>query len=204
MISSVPMAFSHSKRSLLIPSGRMAIALQASSAQSKAPPRQKLPVDGQTAFWVEGSNSPETRRGTRHPNPAPTLWAPVGKYLPISPMIRALTPVSSGGNSSQLPVIEEAALFLRLVLPGDAEEVQGVDVPEPHIGEAPLDLVGNVGRIPLLGEGGDDDVPLAAEADGLLQDGLVDTLDHAHFRTPQAKIRDFPRISGARSRSLMS
>ena len=54
MISSVPISRSHSKRSRLISSGRMATAVQPSSAQSKAPPRQKLPVEGQTAFCVVG------------------------------------------------------------------------------------------------------------------------------------------------------
>ena len=47
---------SHSKLSLLIPSGKMAMESQANSFESYAPPRQKLPVEGQTAFWEVGSN----------------------------------------------------------------------------------------------------------------------------------------------------
>ena len=61
------------------------MAVQPSSAQSNAPPRQKFPVEGQAALCTSGSNSPLTRRGTRQPNAAPTLCAPVGKYLPDQP-----------------------------------------------------------------------------------------------------------------------
>jgi len=94
-----PISFSQSKRSRDISSGRIAIAVHPSSAQSKAPPRQKFPVDGHAALCVSGSNSPLTRRGTRQPNAAPTLCAPVGKYDPIKPMTRAFTPVIAGGIS---------------------------------------------------------------------------------------------------------
>ena len=38
---------------------------------------------------------------TNGPKVAPTLWAPVGKYLPSSMMIRASTPVSSEGSSTK-------------------------------------------------------------------------------------------------------
>ena len=61
---------------------------------------------GQTAVCDVGSNRPVINLGTRHPNPAPTLCEPVGKNLPTRPTIRAGTPVSSGGNSIQLPSLE--------------------------------------------------------------------------------------------------
>jgi hypothetical protein len=93
---------SHSKRSRLIPSGRIAMDSQPSSAASYAPPRQKLPVDGQTAFCRVGSNWPVTSLGTRQPKVAPTLCAPVGNHLPTSAMMRAGTPVSEDGSSTQL------------------------------------------------------------------------------------------------------
>jgi hypothetical protein len=101
-ITVAPISRSHSKRSRDISSGRMAIGVQPRSAQSNAPPLQKLPVDGQTALWLSGSNSPLTSLGTRQPKAAPTLWAPVGKYEPTRPMTRARTPVISGGISRKL------------------------------------------------------------------------------------------------------
>ena len=98
--------------------------------------------------------------------------------------MRAVTPVSSGGNSIQLPSVEQAALLLRLVLPGDAEEVERVDVPQADAGQPLLDRLRDPARVLLLGEGGDDDVALAAARDGLGQHGLVDLLDDPHHVTP--------------------
>ena len=91
---------SHSNRSRLISSGRMATDSHASRVATYAPPRQKLPVDGHTAFCAVGSNCPVTSRGTRHPNVAPTLCAPVGNHLPTKATILASTPVSALGNST--------------------------------------------------------------------------------------------------------
>ena len=53
---------------------------------------------------VSNSNETEhsgriTKRGTKHPKAAPTLCAPVGKYLPTNPTMRALTPVMADGIS---------------------------------------------------------------------------------------------------------
>ena len=78
----------------------MAIDSHPNKAELKAPPLQKLPVDGHTAFWVVESKFPVTKGGTRHPNVAPTLCAPVGNHLPAIPIILALTPVSAEGNST--------------------------------------------------------------------------------------------------------
>ena len=101
-ITSAPISRSHANRSRDICSGSMATGVHPRRAQSNAPPLQKFPVEGQTALWRPGSNSPLTSRGTRHPNAAPTLCAPVGKNFPASPMIRALTPVISRGISKEL------------------------------------------------------------------------------------------------------
>ncbi len=89
---------SQSNRSRDIPSGRIAIESHPRRAELYAPPRQKLPVEGHAARWKVGSNCPVARRGTRHPNVAPTLCAPVGNHFPTRAITRARTPVSSGGN----------------------------------------------------------------------------------------------------------
>ena len=56
--------FSHWKRSLGHLLGQDSDGVQPRRAESKAPPRQKFPVEGHAALWSSGSNSPLTNRGT--------------------------------------------------------------------------------------------------------------------------------------------
>ena len=111
---------SQSNRSWLIPSGRMAMDSQPRSVASYAPPLQKFPVEGQTAFCRVGSNCPVISLGTRQPNVAPTLWAPVGNHLPTRAMILALTPDSSDGISIQFtspnPPPKPTGSFFQVIL----------------------------------------------------------------------------------------
>ena len=68
----------------------------------------------------------------------------------------------------------QAAELLGLVVPVDAEQVQGVDVPQADAGELGLDLLGDEVGVLHLGDGGDDDMVLLGLLDIVLQAGFVD------------------------------
>ena len=79
----------------------------------------------------------------------------------------------------------ETAELLGLILPGDAEEVQGVDVPEADVFQLVLDLAGDGLGVLHLGDGGDDDVVLPGLLDVVLQAGLLDReIDHVSSFPP--------------------
>src|SRR5450756_2101652 len=61
-----------------------------------------------------------------------------------------------------------------VVVPRDAEQVDGIDVPEADTLELGLDLVRNKRRVLLLCEGGDDDVAVLSQFDGFCQNVFVD------------------------------
>lgn len=63
----------------------------------KAPPLQKLPVDGNIPYYFSGSKVPFVNISDNITYVAPTLWAPVGKYLPNITKIVALQPDKAGG-----------------------------------------------------------------------------------------------------------
>ena len=92
----------------------------------------------------------------------------------------------AGERRGQLDVVghrlEHSAALLGLILPGDAEQVQGIHIPEAH-GLQPLpDLLRDGLRVLHLGDGGDDDVVLLSLLDIVLQAGLVDgQIDHVFF-----------------------
>ena len=78
--------------------------------------------------------------------------------------------------------LEQAALLLGLVVPGDTEQVHGVHVPQAGVAELGLDLLGDQVGVLHLGDGGDDDVVLLSLLDIVLQAGLVDgQIDHVFF-----------------------
>ena len=78
--------------------------------------------------------------------------------------------------------LEQAALLLGLVVPGDAEQVHGVHVPQSGVAELGLDLLGDQVGVLHLGDGGDNDVVLLSLLDIVLQAGLVDgQIDHVFF-----------------------
>ena len=82
-------------------------------------------------------------------------------------------------------LLKEAAGLLGLVLPGDAEEVEGVDVPQTHVLQLGLDLLGNGLGMLHLRDGGDDDVVFLGLLDVMLQSDLVDAqIDFTHFACP--------------------
>ena len=94
--------------------------------------------------------------------------------------------LDAGQGAGQLDVVhaaELAAVHDGLVVPGDAEQVQGVHVPEAHVLQSFLHLIGDqLGVLHLL-EGGQDDVVLAGDFDVSFQsfrmDGKID-----HIRIP--------------------
>ena len=77
--------------------------------------------------------------------------------------MRADVPVSDGRELDPVAVVEQAAAFLGFVLPGDAEEIDGIDVPQADVAEAVLDLLRDGGRVAHLGEGGDENLALAEQ-----------------------------------------
>ena len=88
----------------------------------------------------------------------------------------------TGDGAGDLQVVGAAEQTrLRIVLPGDAEEVGGVDVPEAHILEAGLHGLGGGLGAAHLAEGGDDDAPVLAALGGALDDfGVVGFHDSGH------------------------
>ena len=71
-----------------------------------------------------------------------------------------LDPGQGRRQLQEIDAAEEAALLPGLVLPGDAEQVERVQVPEADLAQLVLDLAGDQLRVALLGEGGQDDVRL--------------------------------------------
>ena len=87
---------------------------------------------GPDGVVIVASNWPVTRRGARQPKDAPTLWQPVGNHLPAMAMMRQGTPDRLGGDLDIVrDGLEQAAELLGLVLPGDAEQVQGLTSHRP-------------------------------------------------------------------------
>ena len=92
----------------------------------------------------------------------------------------------AGEGRGQLDVVghrlEQSAALLGLVLPGDAEQVQGIHVPQAHRLQLLLDLLRDGLRVLHLGDGGDDDVIFLRLAEIVLQAFLVDgQIDHAYL-----------------------
>ena len=87
-----------------------------------------------------------------------------------------------GQGGGQLHIVGHsliaAAEFLGFVLPGDAEEVQRIDVPQSHVFQLVPDGAGNGFRLLHLGDGGNDDIIFAGLFDVSVQtlsaDGKVD------------------------------
>ena len=75
----------------------------------------------------------------------------------------------NGGNLDEVHAAKLAALFLGLVAPADAEQVQGVDVPEADVGQLFFDAVRNQVRVAHLGNLRDDDALLARSVDAVLK-----------------------------------
>jgi hypothetical protein len=88
-----------------------------------------LPVDGQTAFWVVGSNWPVTSRGTRQPN----LVRPSGKPLADGSDDPGLDTGQRPRKFDKINAAKTAAVDNGLVVPGDAKQVQGVDIPQTDV-----------------------------------------------------------------------
>ena len=88
----------------------------------------------------------------------------------------------AGERGRELDVVghglEEAAGLLRLVLPGDAEQVHGVHIPEAQGFEPVLNLLRDGLRVLHLGDGGDHNAVFLRLFDivgkALLVDGKVD------------------------------
>ncbi len=83
-----------------------------------------------------------------------------------------------GRKLDEVHIAEPAAVRDRLVVPGDPEQVEGVEVPEPDLAQRRLHIGGDEPRVPHLGEGGDGDVALPGPGhgsrEGLVVDGEVD------------------------------
>ena len=78
----------------------------------------------------------------------------------------------------------QAAALLGLVLPGNTEQVQGIDIPQAHVLQLGLDLLRDRLRVLHLGNGRDDDIVLLGLLDIMLEAFLVDAeidLTHAAF-----------------------
>ena len=86
-------------------------------------------------------------------------------------------------NLDEVDIAERAALLLGLVAPGDAEQVERIEVPKTDALQAFLDLIGDQGRVAHLRKRRDDDAFFARSVDAALQivavDGQID-----HFFAP--------------------
>ena len=93
---------------------------------------------------------------------------------------------NTGQSAGNLHVIghslEQTALLLGLIVPGNTEQVHGIHIPQPGLGELGLDLLGDQVGVLHLGDGGNDDVVFLCLLDIMLQAGLVDgQIDHCLF-----------------------
>jgi len=88
---------SHSKRSRLIPSGRIAITRTQGVVHCMRRHDNNCQLKARPLFLSGRSNCPVTNFGTKQPNAAPTLCAPVGNHFPTKRTIRASTPVNTVG-----------------------------------------------------------------------------------------------------------
>ena len=129
---------------------------------------------GQTALCCVGSNWPLTSFGTRQPNAAPTLCAPVGKNLPTRPMIRVSTPVSAGGNSIQLPWLYSPPRSTGSFFQVMRNRLAGSTSHRPTFFSRCLILFRHAARIAHLGERRQQNLPLAKALDRPRQDFFVD------------------------------
>ena len=75
----------------------------------------------------------------------------------------------AGGDLDEVYAAIGAALHSGLVMPGDAEQVQRIYVPQADLFEAFLYLLGNQIRILHLGEGGEYDLVLACDLNVVLE-----------------------------------
>ena len=92
----------------------------------------------------------------------------------------------AGEDRGQLNVVghrlEEAAGLPGLVLPGDAEQVQGVHIPQAHVLQLLPDLLRNGLRVLHLRDGGDEDPVFPGLFDVVRQALFVDgEIDHSHL-----------------------
>ena len=77
--------------------------------------------------------------------------------------------------------LEQTALLLGLIVPGDTEQVHGIHIPQTGLGQLSLDLFGDQVGVLHLSDGGDDDVVFLGFLDIVLQTGLVDgQIDFTH------------------------
>ena len=75
----------------------------------------------------------------------------------------------AGGDLDEVYAAIGAALHSGLVMPGDAEQVQRIYVPQADLFEAFLYLLGNQIRILHLGEGGEYDLVLTCDLNVVLE-----------------------------------
>ena len=79
-------------------------------------------------------------------------------------------------------LLEQAAALLGLIVPGNAEQVDGVHVPQAGMAQLGLDLLGDQIGILHLRNGRDNDVVLLGLLDIVLQTYFVDgQIDHFFF-----------------------
>jgi hypothetical protein len=128
-----------------------------------------LPVDGQTAYFVGAGGKPLAYQSDD-------------------------ASIDTGERPWELQIVDAAkpaALGNRFVLPGDAEKVEGSDIPQADVFQIGLNGVGDQARVLLLFKGRDDDAPLLSALYGPVQAFLVDgQVDHCS-----------PRISNIKSAS---
>ena len=96
------------------------------------------------------------------------------------------TGLDAGELRGELDVVGDlliqAAGLLGLVLPGDAEKVQGIDVPQTDIGKLCLDLLRDQLRVLHLGKSRDDNVVFLGLLDVMSKAFLVDAkINHCFF-----------------------
>ena len=81
--------------------------------------------------------------------------------------------------------LEQTAGLLGLVVPGNAEQVDGIHIPQTGVAQLGLDLLGDQVRVLHLGDGGDDDVVLLGLLDVMRQTDFVDgQIDFTHVSFP--------------------
>ena len=81
--------------------------------------------------------------------------------------------------------LEQTAGLLCLVVPGNAEQVDGIHIPQTGVAQLGLDLLGDQVGVLHLGDGGDDDVVLLGLLDVMRQTDFVDgQIDFTHVSFP--------------------
>ena len=128
--------------------------------------------DGVVAGGVELAGD---QAGDQAAEGGPHLVAPGGEPLARHGEDAAGHAGEGGGDFHEVGHgLKEAAGLPGLVFPGDAEEIEGVHVPEAHMFQACLDFLRNGLRVFHLGEGGDDDAVFPGLLDVVPEALLVD------------------------------